>query len=243
MFPLDGVRASDPENGGYGYLDWSDYQRGYHEGTDYNAGIGAMGDEGMPLLAIGRQTCVWRGSSPTGFGTHAWFRLEDGPAWLVGAHLHYAHAQAFAVEVGQTVERGETIGACGHTGTVHSHLHFVVTRETPPSWSWYGAPGMSREAVGALTWDPANVCTALEGWAAEDAVIPEERAVLEAIRRLNYPLSEVVPLLEACTTWGAGAQSLSGWVAEIGALRARLAELEAAASETTRGGDDADASR
>ena len=230
MFPLDETRRSDPENGGYTYLQWSDYQRGWHEGSDYNAGIGAYADEGLHLRAIARQTCVWSGESGTGFGRHQWFRIDDGPDWLIGAHLHYAHALGFQTAVGETVDRGTVIGSCGHSGTVHPHLHFVVTRTAPAGWNWYGAPGLSREVVASLTWDPTNVCTALEAWQEEHTMSPEEQAVIDAIRESNYPINEVPELIRSVSAWSANSASLSQWIEEIGALRARVAELEAAQS-------------
>jgi len=239
MFPLDETRKSDPENGGYTYLQWSDYQRGWHEGVDYNAGAGAFADEGMTLRAIAKQTCVWTGESATGFGKHQWWRIDDGPAWLIGAHIHYAHAQGFDRAVGDTVDRGMAIGRCGHTGTVHPHLHFVVSRAEPSGWNWYGSPQLSRETVASLTWDPTNVCTALEAWQEEHHVSPEEQAVIDAIRESNYPISEVPELIRSVATWSANSASLSAWVSEIGALKARVAELEAAAAPAEAPSGDA----
>lgn len=234
MFPLDGVRETDPENGGYEYLQFSDYQRGYHEGVDFNAGAGAWGDEGLNLLAIGPQALRWSGSSPTGFGNHQWWELTQGP--YTGAFVHYAHAQGFTFEdEGHEVARGDAIGRCGHTGTTLPHLHCVVTRSRPPSWSWYGAPGVPREAVAAMTHDPIAVAAAYNEWAAqgepahtvEADVTPELQAIADALTTSGYPASEVPALIAACQTWSANAESLAAWIEKIGALEARVKELEA----------------
>ena len=59
---------------------------------------------------------------------------------------------------------------------------------------------------------------------------PDEKAVLQAITETVYPIAEVPELIRAVSTWGANAASLGGWIEEIGALKARVAELEAALS-------------
>ena len=248
MFPLDGVRETDPSNGGYGYLEFSPYQKGYHEGVDYNAGAGAWADEGLPLLALGTQTLRWSGGDPSrGFGLHQWWELMDGPH--AGAFLHYCHGESFAFEdAGYSVSRGETIGRCGHTGgSFPPHLHFVVTRCAPPSWTWYGAPGVPVEAIRAMTHDPADVVAAYSDWhdngappvAQEDDVTPELQTIADAIVTSGYPASEVPALIAACKAWSANADSLAAWIEEIGALKARVAELEGQLAATSQAVTDA----
>jgi len=234
MYLLEGVNAHDPLNGGYSYGEYSSFQQGYHEGCDFNSGPSGWADEGLGLLAIGRQALRYHGTGTRGFGIHQWWELLDGP-W-VGAHIHYAHAQGFAHEdEGTIAERGDVIGRCGHTGTTLPHLHAVVTRTRPQSWSWYGAPGVPREAILAATLDPVRVCDDYTAWAESGSpiatetmdVTPELQAIQDALIASDYPAGEVPALIAACAVWGSNAESLAAWITEIGALKARVAELEA----------------
>ena len=234
MFFLEGVRSNDPLNGGYGYGQFSTHQNGWHEGVDFNAGPSAWADEGLGLLAIGKQALQYDGSGTRGFGRHQWWELLDGP--FAGAYVHYAHAQGFEHEnEGTIAQRGDVIGRCGHTGTTLPHLHCVVTRSRPQSWSWYGAPGVPREAILAATFDPVKVCEEYTSWAETgapspertDPVTPEVQAILDALETSDYPAGEVPALIAACAVWGSNAESLAAWINEIGALKARIAELEA----------------
>ena len=59
---------------------------------------------------------------------------------------------------------------------------------------------------------------------------PELKAIADAIEASDYPASEVPALIAACKAWSANADSLAAWIEEIGALKARIAELEAAAA-------------
>ena len=60
-------------------------------------------------------------SSRTGYGNM--IVVDHGN----GYQTRYAHLSAFYVEAGQSVSRGETIGACGSTGnSTGPHLHFEV---------------------------------------------------------------------------------------------------------------------
>jgi hypothetical protein len=84
--------------------------------------------------------------------------------------------------------------------------------------------------VAAQYHDPVVVCKAYDAWAIEeeDVTTPDEKAVLQAIADTAYPVTEVPDLIRAVSTWGANAASLGGWVEEIGALKARISELESA---------------
>jgi len=240
MFPLEGVRESDPENGGFSYLDFSSFQGGYHEGTDFNSGIGPAGDLGADLLACADMILRASLVNATGFGRHQWWEVIKAPPHLIGSYVHYAHAESFLLDegdIGTIAYRGDKIGECGASGSkgMHPHLHFVVTREKPPSWGWYGAPGMSRDAVQAMTWNPVAYCEELNQWYAEQGKEPdvteEQKAVLAAIEETGYPITEVPALIRACKEWSANADSLAEWIGKIGALEARLAELEAAGGD------------
>jgi hypothetical protein len=234
MWLLDQVTENDPLNGGYGYLEFSTYQNGYHEGVDFNSGVGAWADEGANLLAIGRQVLRYHQTGTKGFGNHAWWELLDGP--FAGAYIHYAHASSFVFEtVGAEVLRGSVIGACGHTGTTLPHLHAVVTKCQPPTWYWYGAPNVPRAAVEALTHNPITVCVAYANWAASGSqsqiagdsdMTPELTAIKEALETSSYPASEVPALIAACSVWSANSESLGKWIAEIGALKEQVEALQ-----------------
>lgn len=234
MWLLDQVSENDPENGGYGYLEFSSYQNGYHEGVDFNSGVGAWGDEGLNLLAIGRQVLRYQQSGTKGFGNHAWYELLDGP--FAGAFIHYAHAKSFTHDtLGMIANRGDVIGQCGHTGTTLPHLHAVVTKCQPPTWYWYGAPNVPKAAVEALTHDPITVCKAYADWASagsqepmteEIEMSPELKAIQAALDDNSYPASEVPSLIAACSVWHANSESLAKWIAEIGALKEQVQALQ-----------------
>jgi len=110
-------------------------------------------------------------------------------------------------------------------------LHFEVSREQPPHWR-YWPKGQAREAVAAQYHDPILVAHAYDAWAEthqEDAVTPELQAIAEALTETGYPATEVPDLLRAVKAWSANSASLAGWIEEIGALKARVAELESVA--------------
>ena len=78
--------------------------------------------------------------------------------------------------------------------------------------------------------DPIIVAHAYDAWAEthqEDDVTPELKAIADVLTETGYPASEVPDLLRAVKAWSANSASLAGWIEEIGALRARVAELEA----------------
>jgi hypothetical protein len=165
----------------------------------------------------------------TGFGLHQWWRLDAGP--YAGSYVHYCHlSDALFSDTGTTATRGQVIGAVGRSGGwEYCHLHFEVSREQPPHWR-YWPKGQAREAVAAQYHDPIVVAHAYDAWAEthkEDDVTPELKAIAEALTETGYPASEVPDLLRAVKAWSANSASLGAWIEEIGALKARVAELEA----------------
>jgi hypothetical protein len=182
------------------------------------------------VVAITDQTLVAHVVDLTGFGLHQWWRLDAGP--YAGAYVHYCHLSASTyTEVGTTAKRTQPIAAVGRSGGwEYCHLHFEVSREQPPHWR-YWPKGQAREAVAAQYHDPIFVAHAYDAWAEthqEADVTPELQAIAEALTETGYPASEVPDLLRAVKAWSANSASLSVWIEEIGALRARVAELEAA---------------
>ena len=241
MFPQLDATKNNPSMGGYQFLE-DNGNSCFHPGTDFNSGTaGPNSDCGAPVVAITDQTLVAHVIDGTGFGLHQWWRLDAGP--YAGSYVHYCHLSAATyAEIGTTATRTQPIAAVGRSGGwEHCHLHFEVSREQPPTWR-YWPKGQAREAVAAQYYDPLVVALAYDAWAEtqEADVTPELRAIAEALIETNYPASEVPDLLRAVKAWSANSASLAGWIEEIGALRARVAELEAPiASE----GDTVDVTR
>lgn len=231
MFPQVDSTEHNPTMGGWGYLD--DNGAGcFHPGIDFNSGGGGNADCGAPVVAITDQTLVAHVVDATGFGLHQWWRLDAGP--YAGSYVHYCHlSDATYSEVGTTAKRAQPIAAVGRSGGWdYCHLHFEVSREQPPHWR-YWPKGQAREAVAAQYYDPIVVALAYDAWAEthqEDDVTPELKAIADALTETGYPAGEVPDLIRAVKAWSANSASLAAWIEEIGALKARIAELEAAAA-------------
>lgn len=229
MFPQVDSTEHNPSMGGWGYLE--DNQHGcFHPGIDFNSGNGGNADCGSPVVAITTQTLVAHVVDATGFGLHQWWRLDAGP--YAGSYVHYCHlSDATYSEVGTTAKRAQPIAAVGRSGGWdYCHLHFEVIRALPPHWR-YWPKGQTRDQVAAQYHDPIAVAQAYDWHHAErekeDNVTPELQAISDVIDETGYPVDEVPELIRACQAWGANASSLAAWIEEIGALKARIAELEA----------------
>lgn len=243
MFPLRHAVATDPTRGGFEYLEFSSYQHGTHEGLDFNAGNGPEGDFGMDLLAVAPMRHAWQGETATGFGRHAWFEVTAGPH--AGAYVHYAHAESLVhTDADMLVARGDVIGQCGRSGTVHAHLHFVVTVSRPPTWWWYGGPNVTKAEVDAFTIDPGTFCLDYDQWAEsglpgvtavaaavvaapEEDLSPAEQDLLDTVRELGYPAGEAAELIRQAAGLGSDGESIAGWINQIGAMTLRIQQLEA----------------
>ena len=240
MFPQIDSTEHNPSMGGWGYLD--DNGAGcFHPGIDFNSGAGGNADCGAPVVAITAQTLVAHVIDITGFGLHQWWRLDDGP--YAGCYAHYCHlSEALFTDIGTMATRGQVIAAVGRSGGWEfCHLHFEVSREQPPHWR-YWPKGQAREAVAAQYYDPIVVAHAYDAWAErhqEDDVTPEIKAIADALAETGYPASEVPDLIRAVKAWSANSASLGAWIEEIGALKARVAELEAAAAPAEAPSGDA----
>ncbi|NBT25014.1 MAG: M23 family metallopeptidase [Proteobacteria bacterium] len=247
MFPLRDSVPTDATRGGFEYLEFSSYQHGTHEGIDFNCGQGSEGDFGTDLISVAPMRHAWAGETATGFGRHTWFEVTDGPH--AGAYCHYAHAESLVhVDPDMLVARGDVIGHCGRSGTVHAHLHFVVTKGRPPTWWWYGGPNLTKDEVEAFTIDPLVFCADYDQWAengmpAVNAVSqavepvpgedlsPAEQELLATVRELGYPASEAAGLIRQAAGLESDGDSIAGWINEIGALTLRIQQLEADLAE------------
>jgi murein DD-endopeptidase MepM/ murein hydrolase activator NlpD len=98
-----GVRT-DPETG----------REVMHKGVDFAA------DHGSPVTAPGDGMVVFAASH----GEYGKVVVLDHG---FGLQTHFAHLSEFSVDVGDTVQRGDRIGAVGNTGrTTGVHLHYEV---------------------------------------------------------------------------------------------------------------------
>ncbi len=91
----------------------------YHPAIDISAWIGA------PVLASDSGFVVVAGWDGTGYGNEIVIDHGNGYQTL------YAHLNAFYVNVGDNVVKGQQIGEMGNTGnSTGPHLHFEVRQGT-----------------------------------------------------------------------------------------------------------------
>lgn len=92
-------------------------------GQRRHEGIDIFAKKGTPVVAITDGTVSYTGERGIG-GKQVW--LRDG---LFGKSLYYAHLDGFAVEQGDRVKAGDTLGYVGNTGNAKftpAHLHFGI---------------------------------------------------------------------------------------------------------------------
>ncbi|MBQ1272664.1 MAG: M23 family metallopeptidase, partial [Clostridia bacterium] len=88
----------------------------FHRGIDISA------QEGTPVLAAYGGTVTQSDYDPTG-GNYVVLSHRDG------TQSYYGHLKTRFVARGDRVEKGETLGLSGATGTVTgAHLHFQLTK-------------------------------------------------------------------------------------------------------------------
>jgi|TARA_R100000501_G_scaffold13654_3_gene24910 murein DD-endopeptidase MepM/ murein hydrolase activator NlpD len=96
---------------------------GAKAGGLYNDGINIKADTGTPVRAAGTGTVIYAGNGVEGWGNLVLLKHDD--EWVSA----YAHADAFYVERGDRVGRGEVIAEVGQTGSVtEPQLHFELRR-------------------------------------------------------------------------------------------------------------------
>jgi len=90
-------------------------------GSDFHPGIDIANDYGTPIVAAASGTVTDAGWNSGGYGNMV--DIDHGN----GVWTRYAHAEALAVEVGQTVQKGQVIAYMGSTGfSTGPHLHYEV---------------------------------------------------------------------------------------------------------------------
>lgn len=108
---------------------------GPKQGGLYNDGINIAAPRGTPVASAGDGIVAYVGSDLGNYGNLVLIRHSGG---MVTA---YAHLSSIAVKKGQSVIRGQAIGAVGTTGTVaNAQLHFEVRQgsQTYDPKKWLG---------------------------------------------------------------------------------------------------------
>lgn len=96
---------------------------GPKKGGLHNDGINIDAARGTPVRAADNGVVVYAGSGLQGYGNLVLIRHES--RWMTA----YAHMEKISVRKGDTVRRGQTLGAVGSTGSVTApQLHFEVRR-------------------------------------------------------------------------------------------------------------------
>jgi murein DD-endopeptidase MepM/ murein hydrolase activator NlpD len=90
-------------------------------------GIDLAAPRGTPILAAQAGTVIYAGREFKGYGKMV--LIESGNGWAT----LYAHFDKILVSEGQTVRRGEIVGAMGRTGRATGvHLHFEIRKDRGP---------------------------------------------------------------------------------------------------------------
>jgi murein DD-endopeptidase MepM/ murein hydrolase activator NlpD len=98
----------------------------YGDGTEHHPGIDIRARHGLPVTASGDAEVVFAGRDP-GYGGLVILRHGAGIDTL------YAHLSAIYVRAGQSVRRGQPVGAVGATGrATGAHLHYEVRVQGAP---------------------------------------------------------------------------------------------------------------
>lgn len=127
-WPIQGCRVSSK----YGYLP----ERGR-----FHAGVDLVADKGTPICAAGAGKVIRVDKIFGGYGMCVDIQHSSGYI------TRYGHLSGFYVKIGDFVNAGDWIGACGSTGrSTCPHLHFEVHKDgssiNPESSSlnWAGKP-------------------------------------------------------------------------------------------------------
>lgn len=124
-----------------------------HPGLDINAyGKSGDQDDGDAVLAI--YDGIVRGRHDAGGGLTVEHVLADGTRFWT-AHRHMRN---IAVQEGQTVRRGQTVGLVSNVGADHAHLHFEIRSAQHPDPAnanyWCGYANQSDATLRSWLLDP-----------------------------------------------------------------------------------------
>ncbi len=90
-------------------------------GSDFHPGIDIANDYGVPIVATASGTVTAAGWNSGGYGNMV--DIDHGN----GIWTRYGHAEAVAVSVGETVQKGQIIAYMGSTGfSTGPHVHYEV---------------------------------------------------------------------------------------------------------------------
>jgi len=141
--PVDGFDWAVGAPNGVGYYNAQDFTVGGHCGEDLNGNGGGNTDYGDPVYAIADGVVKTAADEGAGWGdiitvTHA--LPAAGAATYKAVESQYAHLSAMYVNSGDTVRRGDLIGAIGDAdGAYIAHLHFEMRwdENQPPGGTGY----------------------------------------------------------------------------------------------------------
>ncbi|MDM7862319.1 M23 family metallopeptidase [Alteromonas sp. ASW11-36] len=122
VIPVAGASSSDWNHQTFWFEPWG--SSGVHKGIDI------FGDMETAVLAATSGVVVYTGYLSKGGNVIAVL----GPKW----RIHYvAHLNSTSVQVGDWVERGETVGTLGDTGNAKGkapHVHYSIVSVVPIPW-------------------------------------------------------------------------------------------------------------
>jgi len=137
-------------NGNYGIPEYwpiqgcevsSEYGNLPERGGRFHAGVDLVADKGTPICAAGAGKVIRVANSFGGYGMC--IDIQHSSGYIT----RYGHLSGFYVSVGDFVNAGDWIGACGSTGrSTCPHLHFEVHKDGSSmnpehrSLSWTGKP-------------------------------------------------------------------------------------------------------
>ncbi|MFT4738111.1 MAG: murein DD-endopeptidase MepM/ murein hydrolase activator NlpD [Cyclobacteriaceae bacterium] len=97
---------------------WNNNEPNYHKGLDIRATLRT------PVITPANGTIVKIENQPKGYGK--WITVKHNDQY----ETRFAHLDGYAVEMGQTVTRGDTIAYVGNTGKSRGpHLHYEVWKD------------------------------------------------------------------------------------------------------------------
>lgn len=130
--PAHGADFSMPVEGGRISSGYGKRIDPFHGREKNHHGLDIAAPEGSPIRAVQAGVVTYAGERG-GYGNVVILRHVDG------TETRYAHCASVAVEAGQTIPTGDTLGTVGSTGrSTGPHLHFEVRKDgkilDPAQW-------------------------------------------------------------------------------------------------------------